>query len=420
VAVTGPLRVVVSAPEFPGHAFPAIALARELRSRDHEVVVETAERWRGVVKSLDLGFAAIQQYSFHPEPGDGWQLDLVEAATARAEQIRELDPDVVVSDVWEQAPQLSAELAGVPRAILMPVPYPPTAPGAPVDELGLLPPRTAVGRALWKTLGPAIRERIPSRRWLRDARPAVEAVRDRLGLPPLERPDDGAVTDGPMIVSTLPQLEYPRRWPPGVHVTGPLVFDPPGPAVKLPAGDDPLVFVASSTGSERDPGLNLIRTALEALEREPLRVVAAAGRPGRSWLERVPGNAVVIDWVPYSEVIPRASLVIAQGGQGTLARAVAEGVPVLVCPETSDMRGNGARVVWAGAGLMIPRRLLAPGTLRCSVRSLLRESRFAATAREIAAENRRDGDGAARAADLIEGHARSARPGAANAPGRRA
>ena len=67
-----------------------------------------------------------------------------------------------------------------------------------------------------------------------------------------------------------------------------------------------------------------------------------------------PGNAVVVDWLSYSQVMPRASLVICHGGHGTVARALAAGVPVLCCPHVGDMAENSARVAWARVGLMLP------------------------------------------------------------------
>ena len=48
------LRLLVAAFGDPGHAFPAIALARELRRRGHEVLVETWERWREAVEGEGL------------------------------------------------------------------------------------------------------------------------------------------------------------------------------------------------------------------------------------------------------------------------------------------------------------------------------------------------------------------------------
>ena len=77
-------------------------------------------------------------------------------------------------------------------------------------------------------------------------------------------------------MATFPQLEYPRRWPAGVHVTGPMEFELPYPDIELPEGDAPLVLVAPSTA--QDPELRLVRVALEALAEEPVRVVATTNR----------------------------------------------------------------------------------------------------------------------------------------------
>jgi UDP:flavonoid glycosyltransferase YjiC (YdhE family) len=99
--------------------------------------------------------------------------------------------------------------------------------------------------------------------------------------------------------------------------------------------------------------------------------------------------------------------VICHGGHGTVARALAAGAPVLVCPFVGDMAENAARVAWAGAGLAVPRRLLSRGAVRLAVRSLLGEESFAARAGEIAAWSDSH-DGAAEAADLVEEAARNA------------
>jgi UDP:flavonoid glycosyltransferase YjiC (YdhE family) len=96
--------------------------------------------------------------------------------------------------------------------------------------------------------------------------------------------------------------------------------------------------------------------------------------------------------------------VISHGGHGTSARALAEGVPLLSVPAFGDTAENGARVTWAGAGLMVPRPLAGPRTLRAAVRRILSEPRFAQRAREIAAWSERN-DGAKRGAELVERHA---------------
>ena len=113
------------------------------------------------------------------------------------------------------------------------------------------------------------------------------------------------------------------------------------PEVELPGGDDPLVVVAPST--VHDSARALVGAAIAALASEPVRVAATLNQRGAQWTEPAPPNVVVTDWLSYAHVMPKASLVISNGGHGTVVRALAEGVPVLVCPVGADTAENGAR-----------------------------------------------------------------------------
>jgi UDP:flavonoid glycosyltransferase YjiC (YdhE family) len=392
------LRVTIGTAGWTGHAFPAIALGRELRSRGHEVQIETFERWREVVEELGIRFAPAPEHVVFPGPKAPGEVapTLPEAVRTSVEIAREFAPDVAISDLFSLVPAYAAEMAAIPGATLIPHPYPELEPSLPSFAWGYLPPRTPVGGLMWR-VGRALAE-APGRR---RAAELLNHDRAELGLPPL----DGAtahLSTGLALVATLPQLEYPRAWPAHVHVTGPLPFELPYPDVELPEGEDPLVLVAAST--QQDPELRLISVALEALEREPVRVQAAINRRGESWPGAVPENAQVVDWLSYSQVLPRAALMIARGGHGTLARALVEGVPVLACPFEGDMALNSIRLAWSGAGLMLPRRLVAPASMRWAVRRLLAEPSFARRAAEIA-EWSRANHGPTRAADLIEAYA---------------
>ena len=133
----------------------------------------------------------------------------------------------------------------------------------------------------------------------------------------------------------------------------------------------------------------MLRLALEGLADEPVRVVATTNRhrPGEP-LPAAPANAVVVEWLSYSQVMPEASLVVCHGGHGTVARALGAGVPVICCPAAGDMAENGARVQWAGAGLMLPWRLTTAGTLRAVVRRGLSNPDLRRNAERIAAWDR--------------------------------
>jgi UDP:flavonoid glycosyltransferase YjiC (YdhE family) len=66
------------------------------------------------------------------------------------------------------------------------------------------------------------------------------------------------------------------------------------------------------------------------------------------------------------------------------------------------MAENASRVAWAGAGVSLPRRLVAPRGVRLAVRKVLGDESYARRARELA-EWARENEGATAAAEAIEG-----------------
>ena len=389
-----PLRVLVAAFGDPGHVFPAIALGRALARRGHEVTIETWEERRAAVEGAGLGFAAAEEYRTFPppEPDSAEGRHAADAARALLPLLERLDPAVVVSDILTVAPTLAAERAGVPLATLIPHIYPVVEPGLPFFAVGLRAPRTPLGRAVWRAGQRALDV------GLEHGRRDLNGQRERLGLPPLDR-FHGGISPDLALVATYPQLEYPRAWPASVEVTGPMVFEVPHPEIELPAGAAPLVLVAPSTA--HDSGNHLVRTALAALAEEPVRVVATTNRVRPQSPIPVPDNAVLVDWLSYSQLMPAAALVVSHGGHGTVARALGAGAPVLISPITGDMGETAMRVAWAGAGLSLPWRLCQPGPLRWAARRVLADPSFAARSRQIAAWGATH-DGAVRGAELVE------------------
>ena len=389
------LRVLVAAFGDAGHVFPAIALGKALAARGHGVVIETWEERRAAVEGEGLGFAAAEEYRMFPPPDPDSEegQHAAEAAKALQPLLEDFQPHVVVSDILTLAPTLAAERAGVPLATLIPHIYPVVEPGSPFFAIGLRRPRTGLGRRVWR-YGHDRALRVGLEQGRRD----LNIQRERLDLPPIDR-FHGGISPELALVATYPQLEYPRAWPPGVEITGPMTFEVPHPEIELPPGDDPLVLVAPSTAHDSEN--HLVRTALAALAEEPVRVVATTNRVAPQRPIGVPANAKLVEWLSYTQLMPAASLVISHGGHGTVARALGAGTPVLICPIIGDMSETAMRVAWAGAGLSLPWRLCRLTPLRWAARRLLHEPSFTSKAQEIAAWGR-ENDGAARGAELVE------------------
>lgn len=394
-----PLRVFLGAFGQPGHAFPMLALGRELAARGHEVTYETWSRWREHVENAGMRFLAAPEYPVFPtreQPLSPYEA-VVRATGDTRPALAAARPDVVVHDILTLAPALAGELESVPVATLIPHVYPVGQPGQPPYALGARPPRTGLGRTLWRAF-----ER-PVRAGLSRGRAELNDARRQLGLPPVAR-FHGGLSDSLTLVATLPQLEYPRRWPDHVHVVGPLIWEPPAEPVDPPPGDEPLILVAPSTA--QDPEHRLLRAALAGLAHEPVRVLATWNRRPLTQPARIAANTRLVEWLSYERAMRACALVICHAGHGTLVRALASSTPVLAVPHVGDMAENAARVSWAGAGIRLPWPLLAPDTLRLTVRRALHRRALAARATQIGAWASAN-PAVERAAELVERLARA-------------
>jgi UDP:flavonoid glycosyltransferase YjiC (YdhE family) len=370
------LRVFLGAFGDPGHAFPMLALGEALVARGHEVTVQTWRRWEDPVGAAGMAFAPAPEYQVFPtreRPLKPYEA-AVRAARETLPQVRAAAPDVAVSDILTPAPALAAELEGVPVATLVPHIHPDLPPGFPPYSIGARRPRTAAGQTLWR-----LTDRLVAH-GLKEGRREYNDCRARLGLEPLPWVHTG-VSRSLTLVATLPQLEYPRDWPPWLRIVGPLLWEPPSEPVAPPPGDGPVVLVAPSTA--QDPEHRLLRAAVEGLAGEPVRVIATWNGREPSPPLRAPGNAVLVPWLSYSRTMPACDLVVTHGGHGTLMRALSCGCPVVVSPAGGDMAENAARVDWAGLGVRLPRRYATPRGVRLAVRRALRRPALRERARAV-------------------------------------
>jgi len=345
-----------------------------------------------------MRFAAAPEYHVFPtleRPLKPYQA-VVRAARETLPLVREVSPDVLVADILTLAPALAGELEGVPVGTVIPHVDPRTPPGFPPYSLGARLPRTRPGRALWRAT-----ERVVAG-GLVQGRDELNETRRRLGLEALDHVH-GGISQRLCIVATFPQLEYPRAWPPGTHVVGPLLWEPTFGDVDLPPGDEPLVLVAPSTS--QDKGHRLLRAGVEGLADLPVRVLATWNRRPLNRPLSLPANARLVEWVSYSRTMPHCDVVVCHAGHGTVARALQAGCAVVAVPAAGDMNENAARIDWAGVGVRLPRRYASPRSLRLAVGRALGEPARRRRARELAAWARAV-DPPAVAARLVEDLAR--------------
>src|SRR4051794_33113897 len=176
-----PRRFLLAAFGDPGHAFPAIALGKELAARGHEVRLQTWTKWQEHVEREGMRFEPAPEYNVFPTtetPGLKPYQAAVRAARETQPLIEEVAPDAGVADILTVAAGLAAELAGVRWASLIPHVLPTPEPGFPPFSIGARLPRTRLGSVMWRAFDPLLRG------GLEKGRGELNGARERLGLPP--------------------------------------------------------------------------------------------------------------------------------------------------------------------------------------------------------------------------------------------
>lgn len=455
---------------FAGHLNPTLAVAHALRARGHAVGIYSGEAVRSVIEDEGFTFFPFDHLAatllklvdgVHPGSsacddgafyrrliaryGDAYERSGVERARLLKrmsyewilgtvpQQIADLDmvidhwrPDVVLCDptlwgpyvVLGEARRLPVAVFSFFAGCMIP------GPDAPPAGMGLPPPRNWRTRALSRLAARVLDI------YMADVRHATSDLRQRYGLPRLR--DSVASMSGRVplhLVATAPEYDYDRGdLPSAVHYVGACLWDKarheaPPPWLRGLPDDRPIVYVSEGT-AQVDESVEpaLLSAAARGLAGLPMRVIITTGRhrdPQTLELGTFGSNIRVERYVPHSDLFPRLSAVVTNGGSGTVRAALAAGLPLVVVPRAWDQFDNAQRVVEAGAGIRLTARRCTPERLRAAVQQVLQIPSFRDNARRLGAASARCG-GPDRAAALLEELVRrqEAMPACATAGGR--
>jgi UDP:flavonoid glycosyltransferase YjiC (YdhE family) len=115
----------------------------------------------------------------------------------------------------------------------------------------------------------------------------------------------------------------------------------------------------------------------------------------------LPEGIAAFEYAPFGEALPRALVVVHQGGVGTTGQGLCSGRPVLIVPHAHDQFDNAARVVRSGCGRMIARPRYNARTATKELEELLGNRNYFTRAAEVGQQVQNE-NGAGAAADAIE------------------
>lgn len=416
-------RLLFTVWPYPTHLHPFIALAREARSRGHDVAfytgggaLSTLARegfrcfpfrevdWGRVARTVNDLIAGRKRPSAMRRL---WPRFLVETVPA---QLRDLEaviavwpPDTLVCDIAMWAPILIlreripvAAFSHVAHCIL-------PGPDGPIQ--GIAAPRHRSGwTALYTLLAGRAAHLVTAR-----TRRKADALRRQFGLAPLAMSVNEFTGALPLyLVPSAPEFDNLRRdLPPAVRYVGACLWDkhrgepPPVWLAQVPR-DRPVVLVDEGALFTHEP--RVLQMAARGLADLPLTVVLLAGEgraPASLDLGPLASNVMLQPHAPLSDVLPTADALVTNGNSESVLAALKAGLPAIVLPSIWDQAEMSWRVAETRTGLRVSPWRATPARLRTAVLRVLDEPSFRDKAIKMGAALTRCG-GPPRAADLID------------------
>jgi len=355
---------------------PYLAIALELQKRGHKPVIATSEYHRRKIESARVEFHAIRpDISFVDKE---LHRRLIEPKRGLERVIREFmlpvlrttyndllavvqkdsGADLLISQLLIFAAPLISEKTGVrwvstelqPGAFMSAYDPPVLAPFPALAKLRGL--GATFHRALFRFA------KLTARSWSEP----VRQLRRELGLPPGKDPMFEGRNSPHLVLALFSRVlgEPQPDWPANTLVTGFPFYDenesnfPPKLRQFLAEGEPPIVFtLGSSAVLAADSFYAESIKATQQLEKRAVLLVGdeSLNQPSQS----LPQNIIAVNYAPYAQIFPHASVIVHQGGIGTTGQALRAGKPMLVMPFGGDQYDNGARVVRLGVGRRIMR-----------------------------------------------------------------
>ncbi|KHO21636.1 glycosyltransferase [Mycolicibacterium setense] len=369
------MRVAVVAGPDPGHAFPALALCLKFLAVGDIPTLLTGVEWLDTARAAGVDAVELVGLDATDADDDADAGAKIHRRAGRMAQLnvpglRELQPDLVVSDVITACGGLAAELLGLPWVELNPHPLYLPSKGLPPLGSGLAPGVGLRGRLRDNVM------RALTARSIRAGLAERAGVRADIGLAPVD--------PGPLrrLIATLPALEVPRPdWPAEAVVVGPLHFEPTDAVLTVPPGSGPVVMVAPSTATTGTQGMAELVLSLRPGETLPEGARVVVSRLGGADVEVPPWAAVGLG--RQDELLSHADLVVCGGGHGLVSKAMLAGVPMVVVPGGGDQWEIANRVVRQGSGQLV--RPLSADSLTAAVGTVLGSSSYRAAAQRAGA-----------------------------------
>jgi UDP:flavonoid glycosyltransferase YjiC (YdhE family) len=372
-----------------GNLSPLLTAGRQLQQSGHRVRVLADPAMRDEVAAAEFEFVTWRRAptgrgadpTDFTDMSDWFRRATADPARAYAADIKDeiarSPTDAVLAIDLLFGAVLGAQAAGVPIALLSPhVSLRPLA-GVPPAGSGLAAPKTPQDRVEIETASRQMTELFNS------FLPSFNDACAQMGVPKLANVMELFDRPARVLLAMSRAFDFEADWlPENVRYVGPLLDQPSwSEPWRAPwSTERPRVLIASSTGAQGQDGL--VQKVIHAMGQLEVEAVATAGPNLDIDTLEAPDNVHLLRSAPHDAVMPSVSLVVSQGGHGTVSRALIHGRPLLVLPMGRDQGDNAARVEHKGAGLRLP-ATASEAEIASAAARLILEPRFRLAARRL-------------------------------------
>jgi len=145
----------------------------------------------------------------------------------------------------------------------------------------------------------------------------------------------------------------------------------------------PTIYFTLGTVFNMESG-DLFTRVLAGLRDLPVNLIVTVGRElSASAFGPQPSNVHIESYLPQRHVLPHCDLVLSHGGSGTVAAALAAGLPLVVMPMGADQPANAGRCVALGVGIALDAMRSTPHDVRAAAVTVLGTPSYRAAAERV-------------------------------------
>jgi zeaxanthin glucosyltransferase len=356
------MKIGFISPPAPGHFNPMSAVARELQSRNHDVVMLSLPVGESLARATNLPFVPFGEKEL---PADRGAEMLETMSRLKGEEALQFGVNglAAVSAVkWKTLPKVLSS-AGIDALVLdnfdfygelipmrLGMPYAVLSNALHFDYSGYTP-LCIYGWAHENT--PEARERnlqgvSKFTEVLIRSHAELIAQAEKAGIKANWEDPSSLFSDRPWITQCPREFDFENsHWPQQFHHAGPC-HDGEG-RMEVPFPWDQLTgepIVYASMGTVQNGNADIFRIiAASVSKHQGLQLVLSIGNfLDPQEIGYVPNNAIVVNNAPQLELLKKASVCITHAGFNTVLEALMQGVPQIAIPVTYDQPGVAARI----------------------------------------------------------------------------